>query len=184
MATPFGLAPDTQPITSVNLGNFLVGVSKVILGGTWVGLIKEATGVALGLNAQYKDIRSGYHAGTRLGRLNIGMSPELKFSAVEGSLENLKLFLDPRGGVSPGRRLNLGLMQPVATEHTAQVYSTGPQQRVRRLNLYRVTVRIDDDINWAHPEDETEFPLVLEVLPNLTLGEADWFGDVTDMTPA
>jgi hypothetical protein len=178
----FGTVPSPQPSVELSLGNFLIGIKRVIIDGTWTGAVKEDTGATLNLNPLDKYMMAGQYPGTRLGKRQLGESPELKFTSIEGSLGHLRMFADLRASVQ-GARLSFGRRNAVQTTHTADLYSEGPLQRVRKLGLYRVGIRIDGDIDWANPGDFTSFPLVLEVYPDLSLPESAWYGEFVDQEP-
>ena len=178
----FGVTPTTQPITSINLNNYLVGISKIIVGGTWIGMPDEDSGYELNWNPTTKQIMTGLYPGTPLGKLHLGLRPEISFGNVEGSLANLALFCDLSGATTPGR-VPLGMQNAVQTYHSVQIYSTGVNQRIRRMNLYRCGIRVDGAVRWAHPTEPTRFPLVIEVYPDLSLTSSAWFGEVIDEEP-
>ena len=179
----YGVTPPAQPTVEMDLGNFLTGVKRIVIDGAWIGAVKEGTGVSLSLNPTDKYIAAGQYPGTRLGKRQLGESPELKFTSVEGSLGHLKMFADFRALVQ-GSRLSFGRRNTVQTYHTADLYSEGPNGRIRKAGLWRVGLRIDGDIDWAMPEDFTSFPIVIEIYPDLNLPEGDWYGEFVDQEPS
>ena len=179
----FGITPPTQPVADIDLNGFVIGITRIILDGSWLGSVKEGTGASLVLNPNDKYIMSGHYPGTRLGKRQLGESPEIKFSNVEGSLANIQKFLDLRNTVGAPGTLALGRRNNVQSYHTADLYGEAPGQRTRLLHLYRVGIRLDGDINLFDPEDFTTFPLAIEIYPDMTLQEDTWYGLFTDTPP-
>jgi hypothetical protein len=179
----YGTTPPTQPQTELDLGALTIGLSKIVIDASWIGCLKEGSKVLWAINPKDKDIIVPAYPGTRLGVRQLGESPTATFESIEATLGNIRQYLDLQATVQ-NSSLGIGRRNKVGTTHTLDIYGEGPLQRTRRVSFYRVRLRVDGDINIADPEDFTTFRVVAEILPQMNLPEANWYGEISDSPPS
>lgn len=178
-----GVTPPSNPQKSVDIDGMVIGVSRIICDGSWLGSLRDGSKVELNFNPLDKDIRVAAYPGTTLGRRQLGESPTLAFESVEATLNNLVKFLDPRSTLVNGK-LAFGRRNAKATYHTLDLYCEGPLQRTRRISFYNVTFSLDGAVNFGDPEEFTTYRVMAHIHPNLNLPEDGWYGEFWDSPPA
>lgn len=170
-----------QPTLLVNESNFCAGIHNITVDGMYVGAVRAGTGATLRQIPADITIEAAQYPGQTLGVRQLGETYEIDVELIEATADNYRLVLNNAISSIDPRVMLLGRRNRIAPKHQVQIYSDGPEGRLRRWTFYSVIFRPRGDMTIAHSREFANIPVTMVLTPDRNMPTPEQYGRFDDI---